>query len=227
MSEMKLRPPVARIFSASYKSRKASFMTLPEQIAVRYSDEDAGYVSIRPVVRQTFRLHELIDMVVSVVGKDTARVQQTLRTGTVVYNGYRYSWDSLTADLQEIEALLASFPDDDPSRPFEAGKVTTAILESGGGAQRSLTELSREDASSKKLFGKHSPWDLLLQLAAADAPRYDKYSHARRADLFRLTLPYDRAQQLLAAMLEAAPRGLRHRWAQVRPPAAIIFVCPR
>ena len=202
-------------------------MALPELIAVRYADEEAGYVSIRPVVRQTFRLHELVDMVVSVVGKDAARVQQTLHTGTVVYNGYRYSWESLTADLPEVEALLAGFPDDDPSRPFDAAKVTAAILESGGGTQRSLTEVSREDAASKKIFGKYSPWDLLVQLAATDKPRYDKYSHARRADLFRLTLPYDRAQQFLAALLEAAPRGLRHRWAQVRPPAAITFVCPR
>jgi hypothetical protein len=202
-------------------------MALPELIAVRYADEDAGYVSVRPVVRQTFRLHELMDMVVSVVGKDAPRVQRTLLTGTVVYNGYRYSWDPLTADLADVEALLAHFPDDDPSRPFDAAKAGAAILESGGGTQRSLTEFSRADASEKRLFGKRSPWDLLLQLAAADSPRYDKYSQARRADLFRLTLRYERAQQLLAAMLEAAPRGLRHRWAQVRPPAAITFVCPR
>ena len=56
-------------------------MSLPLQIPVRYSDEDAGYVSMRPVVKQTFKLHELTDMVVSVVGKDPARVQQIFRTG--------------------------------------------------------------------------------------------------------------------------------------------------
>ena len=85
-------------------------MALPEQIAVRYMDEDAGYVSVRPVVKQTFRLNELVDMVVSVAGKDAARVQQIFKSGTVVYNGYRYSWDGIAADLAELEALLNSLP---------------------------------------------------------------------------------------------------------------------
>jgi hypothetical protein len=202
-------------------------MPLPEQIPLRYSDEDAGYVSMRPVVKQTFRLHELIDMIVSVVGKDAARVQQTLHTGTIVYNGYRYSWDPLIADLPEITALLDPFPADDPSRPFDLARASAVLLESGGGTQRSVVEISRRDASEKKLFSKYSPWDLLTKLTASDPPRYEKYSHARRADLFRLTLPYDRAQQLLAAVLESAPRAFRHRWATLRPPSAITFVCPR
>jgi len=50
-------------------------MPLPETIAVRFTEEDAGYVTVRPVVRQTFRLSELTDMVVSVTGKDAARLQ--------------------------------------------------------------------------------------------------------------------------------------------------------
>jgi hypothetical protein len=202
-------------------------MPLPNQIALRYSDESAGYVSMRPVVSQTFRLPELIDMIVSVAGKDAARVQQILRTGTILYNGYRYSWESLSAESPEVTALLASFPDDDPSRPFEPAQASSALLESGGGTQRMITELSRKETSSKKLFGKHSPWELLLKVAAGIPPHYEKYSHAHHADLFRFTLPYDRAQQLLAAMIDAAPRTLRHRWNSLRPPAAITFVCPR
>jgi hypothetical protein len=202
-------------------------MSLPEQIAVRYADEDAGYVSMRPVVKQTFRLNELADMVVSVVGKDAERVQQIFRTGTVVYGGYRYQWDSLSAELGEIEALLAPFPDDDPSRAFDAAQATTLLLEIGGGTQRNVVEVTREDASEKKLFAKSSTWDLFVQLAVGSPPRYEKYSHARRADFFRLTLPYDHAEQFLAALLEAAPRSLRHRWSSLRPPAAVTYVCPR
>jgi hypothetical protein len=202
-------------------------VALPEQIPLRYSDEDAGYVSMRPVVRQTFRLHELIDMVVSVVGKNPERLQQILRTGTMVYNGYRYNWESLSAELSELATLLLSFPDDDPSRAFNPAEVTAVLLESGGGTQRSIFELSRDEASAKQLFARESSWDLLLQFAAANPPRYEQYSHARRADRFRLTLPYDRAQQLLAALLQAAPRTLRHRWSALRPPAAITFLCPR
>jgi hypothetical protein len=202
-------------------------MSLPEQIPLRYSDEDPGYVSVRPIVKQTFRLHELIDMIVSVVGKDITHVQQTLRTGTVVYNGYHYSWDSLSAQEDEVTALLASFPDDDPLRPFDPAQASGVLFESGGGTQRTVTEISHQDASDKKLFGKNLPWDLLVGLAASDPPRYERYSHAHRADLFRVTLPYDRAQQLLAAILESATRTLRHRWSALRPPSAITFICPR
>lgn len=202
-------------------------MSLPQQIPVRYADEEAGYVSMRPVVKQTFWLNELVDMVVSVVGKDAARLQQIFHTGTVVYNGYRYEWDKLTADLAEIEALLVPFPDDDPSRPFDAAQATAVLLEMGGGTQRTVVEVTRHDASEKKLFAKSSPWDLFVQLPASSPPRYEKYSHARHADLFRVTLPFDQAQRFLAALLEAAPRGLRHRWSSLRPPAAVTYVCPR
>jgi hypothetical protein len=202
-------------------------MSLPEQIPLRYSDDAAGYVSMSPVVKQTFRRGELIEMIVSVVGKDPSRVQQVLQTGAVVYNGYRYTWDSLTADLSEIELIVASLPHDDPARAFVPSEASAVQLESGGGTQRSVIELDRHDASGKKLFGRASPWDLLLKFSASDTPRYERYSHARHADLFRVTLSYEHGQELLAALLDAAPRALRHRWSALRPPTAITFVCPR
>jgi hypothetical protein len=202
-------------------------MPLPEQIPLRYTEEDAGFVSVRPVVKQTFRLHELVDMVVSVAGKNAARVRQIFRSGTVVYNGYRYWWDALPAEREEIERLLLPFPEDDPSRPFEPEQATAVLLEIGGGAQRTVVEISRQDTAARKLFAKHSPWDVLISFAAGKAARYEKYAHARRADLFRLSLPFDQAQQLLAAMLAAAPRKLKYRWSTLRPPATLTFVCPR
>ena len=202
-------------------------MPLPPQIAVRYSDEDAGYLSMRPVVKQAFRLRELLDMVVSVVGNDAVRVQQIFRTGAVVFNGYRYAWDPLQPELAELESLLAEFPDDDPSCAFDPSHAVAVLLESGGGTQRNIVEITRKEATDKKLFAKTSPWDLLAQLAVASPPRYEKYSHGRRADLFRLTLPYDQSLPLLAALLDAAPRALRHRWSTLRPPAALTYVCPR
>ena len=202
-------------------------MPLPQQIPVRYTEEDAGYVSVRPVVKQVFRLHELADMVVSIAGKDPARVQQIFRSGTAVYHGYRYWWDGIAAEVAEIAALLVPFPDDEPSRPFEPSKATAALLEIGGGTQCHVVEILREDALEKKFLGRLSPWQVLLRRAASHTARYEKYSHARRADLFRISLPYDHAQQLRAALLEAAPRSLRHRWSTLCPPAAVTFVCPR
>ena len=202
-------------------------MPLPQQIPVRYTEEDAGYVSVRPVVKQVFRLHELADMIVSIAGKDPARVQQIFRSGTAVYHGYRYWWDGIVAEASEIAALLVPFPDDDPSRPFEPSKATAALLEIGGGSQCHVVEILRAEASEKKFLGSRSPWQVLLQNAASHTGRYERYSHARRADLFRISLPYDQAQQIIAALLEAAPRSLRHHWSTLSPPAAITFVCPR
>jgi hypothetical protein len=202
-------------------------MGLPQHIPIRYAEDDAGYVSMRPVVKQTFRLNELTDMVVSVAGKDPERVQQIFRTGAVVYNGYHYWWDPVTADLEEVQMLVAPFPEDDPSRAFDPASATAVLFESGGGSQRSVVELTAGDAGSKKLFSKTSVWAVLTDFARSSKPRYEKYSYGRRADLFRLTIPFDRAQPLLVAMLDTAPRALRHRWRALRPPSAITFVCPR
>jgi len=202
-------------------------MPLPNQIPVRYTEEDAGFVSVRPVVKQTFRLPELVDMVVSVAGKDPVRVQQIFRTGTVIYNGYRYWWDPLLAEREEIEQLLIPFPDDEPARHFDPETATGVVLEIGGGAQRTVVEISRQDASAKKIFAKHSPWNVLTNFASGKTARYEKYAQGRRADLFRVSLPFDQAKGLLAGMLAAAPRKLKHRWSTLRPPAALTFVCPR
>ncbi|MGB7436842.1 MAG: hypothetical protein WBR26_09660 [Candidatus Acidiferrum sp.] len=202
-------------------------MSLPQQIPVHYAEDDAGYVSVRPVVNQTFRPNELTDMVVRVVGKDAVRVQQIFRTGGVLYNGYRYWWEPLAADLPEIDQLLLPFPEDDPSRPFDPFCATAVLLESGGGTQRNIVEITAADARQKKLFSKTSAWDVLINFAAANPPHYEKYSHARHADLFRIVIPADQGQTLIAAMLEAAPHNLRHRWSTLRTPAALSFVCPR
>jgi hypothetical protein len=202
-------------------------MPLPEQIAVRYAEDDAGYLSMRPLVDQTFRLHELVDLVVSVVGKDAERVRKTLQKGAVVYNGYHYRWEPLAAEPGEVEALVAPFPEDDPSRPFDPEKIAAILFESGGGTQRSLTEVTATEAREKKLFAKTSALDALKSFAVANPPHYEKYSHAKRADLFRVTLAFESGQQLLAAMQEAAPLSLRRRWNTMRPPAVLTFVCPR
>ncbi len=123
---------------------------------MRFTEEDAGYVTVRPVVKQTFRLAELTDMVVRVTGKNASRVQQIFRAGTVVYNGYRYWWDGFASKEDEVTGLLALFPDDDPARVFNPAEVTAVSLEIGGGTQRSLVGIARREASAKKLFQKRN-----------------------------------------------------------------------
>jgi hypothetical protein len=202
-------------------------MPLPETIAMRFTEEDAGYVTVRPVVNQTFRLTELADMIVGVTGKNVSRVQQILRSGTVVYNGYRYWWDGFPSNESELTELLAVFPDDDPSRLFIPAEVTALSLEIGGGTQRSLVNIERREASSKKLFRKRSPWEILLKAAQVATPRYEKYSHAQHADVYRLHLSSETAVLLLKEALDASPRALRRKLAALQPPSAILFRVPR
>jgi hypothetical protein len=202
-------------------------MPIPETIPLRFTEEDAGYVTVRPVIRQTFRISELTDMVVSVTGKSTARVQQIFRSGTVVYNGFRYWWEGFAANESEIAALLEPFPDDDLSRPFNSAEVASVSLEIGGGTQRSLLAISQQDASTKKLFAKLSPWQILLGAANNSTPRYEKYSHADRADIFRLHLPLEQSASLLQQLLASSPRSLHKKMAVLQPPAAILFFSPR
>lgn len=202
-------------------------MPLPENIALRFTEEDAGYVTVRPVVKQTFRLAELADMVVSVTGKNVARVQQIFGAGTVVYNGYRYWWDGFASNEIEVAGLLARFPDDDPARPFNAAQVTSVSLEIWGGTQRSLVGITRDEGSVKKFFQKQSPWAILLTAAGDSTPRYERYSHAERADVYRLNLPFEVVASFLKQMLDASPRALRKRLAALQPPAAILFFIPR
>ena len=202
-------------------------MSLPETIAVRFTEEDAGYVTVRPVVRQVFRLAELVDMVLSITGKNELRVQQIFRAGTVVYNGFRYSWEGFVSEAAELAALLAAFPDDDASRAFTAGAVTAVTLEIGGGTQRSLIVITRQEGSVRRLFQRRSPWEILLGAARESAPRYEKYSHAQRGDVYRLHLSADAAPALRKELLDSAPRMLRKKLAGMRIPAALSFLIPR
>jgi len=202
-------------------------MPLPETIAMRFTEEDAGYVTVRPVVKQTFRLGELADMVVSVTGKSVARVQQIFRAGTVVYNGYRYWWEGFTANEIEIAGLLSVFPDDDPALLFNPDRVTALSLEIGGGTQRALVDIARSEASGRKLFHKQSPWQILLGTAKNSIPRYEKYSHAERADVYRVQLSFEMAAVLLKQAAAVSSRGLRKKLTALQPPAAILFFIPR
>jgi hypothetical protein len=200
---------------------------LPETIPVRYTEEEAGYLTVRPIVRQTFRLHELLDMILSVAGKDVTRVRQLLHSGTVVYHFFRYSWTGFEADPEELAAALAHFPDADPARPFSPGQCKLAILESGGVSPKHLMELDRAAGSKRRMFRKRSFWERLLEIAGNEKMQYQGYSYGRRADIYRLDLDGEIVRQITEAAERLAPRGL-HIVIGVLPAAAsILFVCPR
>ena len=202
-------------------------MALPEFIAVKYTEEEAEYLSVRPVVRQTFRLEELVDMVVRVTGKDAARVQHILRTGTVAYNFYRYSWAGFDAAAEELTAALSRFPDPNPSRAFLQEECIAIELESAEQPSRHRIALAREGASRKRLFSGRSFWDALTALAADAAPAYREYSYARQADIYELTLTTEQSQQLVREAERLAPRALRMQLQFLPAMRRILFICPR
>jgi len=206
--------------------RQSVSMALPETIPVRYTEEEAGYVSFRPLVRQVFSLNELLDMVLSVTGKDPGRIRQILRSGTVVFHFYRYWWQGFEIAEAELGPLLARFPDPDPSREFRIESCSVALIEDNAKPPRVLIEIERAVASRTSLFRRQSFWDALASAAAAEPVGYQSYSYARRADLHRLELSDDQ-RAALAAAAARAPRNLRRELAVLEHAARIVFVCPR
>ncbi len=129
-------------------------------------------MTVRPMVRQTFKLEELLDMILSVAGKDAARVRQLLHSGTVVYHFFRYSWAGFDADENELAAALAQFPDAEPLRPFAPKKCTNAVFDGPGANPRHLLDLDMKTGSKRRNFSAarvsgsacwKSPWKRILR----------------------------------------------------------------
>ena len=213
-------------------------MPLPETIAVKYTEEEAEYLSMRPLVRQTFRAPELVDMIVQVAGKDSARVQQILRAGTIVFHSFRYWWPPFDPDPAALTEILAKYPDADPARPFHSADCTEVILESSGSPPRHSLRITKEsDAKAtnplqkiiRPLRNKPSFWQALMNFAeeVRPHPRYREYSYARRADLYSIALTPTQIARLTQEAARHAPRTLRAEL--LEPPAIsqIVFLCPR
>jgi hypothetical protein len=202
-------------------------MTLPETIAVRYTEDEAEYVSLRPVVRQTFQIDELLDMILSVTGKDATRVTQILRAGSVAFHGYRYWWTGFEAPGAELIAKLAKFPDADASRPFDSAACVAIVFESGGIPPRHSIEISREAASRRRFFRLHSFWDELSTFVFAKPPAYRDYSYARHADVYISALAPEDAARLASAARRNLQRSLIASIKYLPEASRILWICPR
>jgi len=200
---------------------------LPETISVRYTEEEAGYVTVRPLVRQTFQLQELLDMILSVAGKDVARVRQLLHSGTVVYHFFRYSWAGFDANENELAAALAQFPDAEPSRPFAPEKCTNAVFDGPGANPRHLLDLDVKTGSKRRIFRGESFWQRLLEIAVEEKLAYDKYSYSRRADVYRLDLDAQNMLLIEEAADHLAAGKLRTALRVLPSAACLLFVCSR
>jgi len=212
-------------------------MLFPEFIPVKFSEEEAEFISMRPLVRQTFRPAELVDMIVAITGKDAQRVQQILRSGTVVFHSYRYWWQGFDAEPDKLAEILARYPDANPARPFRPEDCTEAILESRvtsapdpllqTSAPRHTLCLRREDGSRKRLFRTRSFWDALMDLARPTPPAYREYSYALRADIYTLQPTTAQLAHFAREAAQYSPRTLRPHLAILPSISQVAFVCPR
>lgn len=202
-------------------------MALPETIAVRYTEDEAGYVSIRPVVKQTFRADELVDMVLMVTGKETERMQKILKAGTAVYNGFRYWWTGIEATAEELGALLGKYPDAEPGRAFRAEDCTAVMLASGGSPARYTIELRREDAGRRRLLRQKSLWDSVMKLAKGKEPGYLEYSYVRRTDVYALSVTTEEMAALAQEAQRLATREVKAQLGMLGKMMRVVFYCPR
>ena len=204
-----------------------TLVPLPDSIPVKYTEEEAEYLSVRPVVRQAFSSTELVDMVVSVAGKDLARVQKILSAGTVVFHSFRYWWTGFEADAASLREILQKYPDADPSRAFRAEDCAEVILESSGTPPRHSLRIRRDEAGKRRLLRSRSFWDNLMNLARNAAPTYREYSYSQHGDIYALSLTPEQIARLAREATRSAPRTLRADLAVLSAISQIVFVCPR
>jgi hypothetical protein len=155
-------------------------MALPKRVPVKVHSEAAGYISSSPVVQRDLPIEELMEALVAVAGKNVERIVQLLRTGTIALGESRYRWSGLEAARQEVEPLLAAFPDPWPGRAFEPDRCVYAIIRAGA----ETIDLPREQAAQRRPRTKATFWDALMRIARERAPAYEMYSYRQRADVY-------------------------------------------
>jgi hypothetical protein len=182
-------------------------MALPETVRVKLSSEAAEAISLSPVVAQEMPLRELVGHLLGVAGKDEARVREILRRGSLVSGASRFRWAGWEADPESLHALLAEFPDSDPSRPFAAANCVLAVLRGARGP----IAIEREAGARKGVFQRHSFWEGLMEVISAGPAEYAGYSYRERADLYVRQLDAAEADRIRAAADLAGYSSLRER----------------
>ncbi len=174
-------------------------MPLPATIRVKLSSEAADFIALTPVVVQEMPVRDLVEHMLGITGKDEPRIRDLLLRGTLVSGASRFRWTALEADSESIRALLAAFPDPDPSRPFSATQCTRAILR---GTRQPVTiprEAGARQSVIARLLHRKSFWDLLMTIAESGDPRYAGYSYRDRADIYQMQLGTPEVQQVRSA----------------------------
>jgi hypothetical protein len=195
-------------------------MALPQTVWVKLSSEAAGAISITPVVVQELPIRELVEHLMAIAGKDEARIAEILRRGAMTTGASRFRWAGWEVEVDGLRALLATFPDADPSLRFAAERCTRAILRGG----RHAIEIPREAAARKGLLQRKTFWEELMNTIASGPAAYSGYSYRERADEFRREFTPMEVEQIRAARSAVKYSTLREQIASAAFTAAELYV---
>lgn len=170
-------------------------MPLPDTIRVKLSTEAVDAISFSPVVVRDMPFRELFEMILSLTGKHTERIREILARGTLVNGASRFRWQGWEADAVDIKAMLAAFPDSDPSRVFDVTRCVKLVVRGG----IAPVELPRAAAAERRLLRGESFWDVLAAMIDAKPPAYLEYSYREKADRYRLTPDASERRRIVAA----------------------------
>ncbi len=171
-------------------------MALPETIKVKLSSEAAEGISLTPVVVREMPFRELFELLLPLTGKQAQRIGELLARGTLVSGASRFRWAGLQTRPEEIGALLADYPDEEPGRRLEWTLCVKAVLRAGAGA----VEVLREAGAERRLLRKESFWDVLAGIAASASPVYVDYSYRERGDRYRAVLTGEQRRRILTGV---------------------------
>jgi hypothetical protein len=195
-------------------------MAAPETVRVKLSSEEAGALSLTPVVVRDMPLRELIEEVAAVHGKDAGRIAEALKRGSVTGGATRFRWQSVELSEAELASALAFLPVDEPVRPFDPSRCAEARL-TGPGIRIAI---SREVADVRRLFRRTSFWSELPRIVGA--LQYAAYSYRERADIFRATLSVEQ-REAVRALLPMLKHATLARRIHLAPFDAIEFIVTR
>ncbi|HWQ54471.1 MAG TPA: hypothetical protein VN442_12370 [Bryobacteraceae bacterium] len=183
-------------------------MALPETVRVKLSSEEAGAITLTGVVVQDLPVRELVGHILSLAGKDIARIRRILLRGSLMSGATRFRWQGWEADEAALTQLLAGFPDPEPGRAFAAQRCVLAILRGNSYG----IEVPRDAGVHTGRFHRGASfWDVLMETATAAGPCYAGYSYRRSADRFEAALSPAAARRLGEAAAALVYSSVRDR----------------
>lgn len=170
-------------------------MRLPETIRVKLSSEEAGAITMTPVLSREMPLRELVELMLDFTGKDPLRVHELLLRGSLVIGASRYRWTGWDADLEDLTEMLGVLPSPQPERLFDPDHCVRLILH--GPALR--LEIAKQSFCERRFLRSRSFWDALMEITAERRLAYAGYSYREHADRYRLDITASLASRLASS----------------------------